>query len=117
MKQIFPKLLLVTFSILGVIIFVAYTPKSYSPILFNSATLNFPSVDAGSSAELTITVSGAVAGDCVALGVPSGVLPSNGVFTATVSSSNTVSVRFTNTDLVGSLDPASGLFKACVFKK
>jgi hypothetical protein len=82
----------------------------------NYATLNFPSTLAGASSDLTITVPGAVNGDAVSVGVSNGSTLANGVFTAWVSAANTVTVRFTNTNLLTALDPASGTFKVFVFK-
>lgn len=78
-----------------------------------TATLNFGSTLTLASTDLTISVTGAVLGDLVILGVPNASTLSNGVFTAWVSASNTVKVRFTNTS-AGSLDPASGLFRVSV---
>lgn len=82
----------------------------------STATLNFPSTAAGASSDLTITVTGAVDGNPVALGVPNGSTLANGVFTAWVSAADTVKVRFTNTNLVTALDPASGTFRATVIR-
>lgn len=86
-----------------------------SKILSASATLNFGSTAAGASTDLTITVTGAVDGDPVFLGVPNGSTLANGVFTAWVSAADTVKVRFTNTNLLAALDPASGTFRVAVF--
>lgn len=85
-------------------------------VLINTATLDFGSTAAGASTDLTITVTGAVDGDMVSLGVPNGSMPVNGIFRAWVSSANTVTVRYANNDLVTSYDPASGTFKVQVFK-
>lgn len=79
-----------------------------------SGTLDFASTAAGASTDLTITVTGAADGDYISLGVPNGSTLSNGVFTAWVSAANTVKVRFTNTNLVSALDPASGTFRVAV---
>lgn len=83
--------------------------------LLGSATLDFPSVGAGTSSDLTVTVTGAVDGDVVSIGVPNGSTAANGCFTAWVSASNTVTIRFTNTNTVAAIDPASGTFKVKVF--
>lgn len=85
--------------------------------LTGSATLDFGVTVAGTSTDLTITVTGASDGDVVCVGVPNGSTLSNGVFTAWVSASNTVTVRFTNTNLVTDLNPASGTFKVAVSKQ
>jgi hypothetical protein len=88
-----------------------------SPVaLTNSATLNFGNTAAGAATDLTITVTGAADGDAVALGVPNGSTVANGSFTAWVSATDTVTVRFSNSNLVTALDPASGTFKVRVFK-
>lgn len=59
-----------------------------------TASLNFGTVNANSTKDLTITVSGAASGNVVALGAPSVV---DGIsFTAFVSSANTVTVRAAN---------------------
>jgi hypothetical protein len=84
-------------------------------ILSGTATLNFGSVAAQSYADLTITVTGASDGDTVALGVPNASVPAGGAFTAWVSASSTVTVRFHNYTS-GSIDPASGTFRATVFQ-
>lgn len=90
--------------------------KTIAAPLNGSATLDFGNTAAGTSSDLTITVTGAADGDVVSLGVPNGSTLSNGCFTTWVSASNTVTVRFTNNDLLTSLDPASGTFKVTVFK-
>lgn len=84
--------------------------------LTGSATLNFGSTAAGASSDLTITVTGAAAGDKVVLGVDAGSTVANGCFTAWVSATNTVTVRFSNNDLLTALDPASGTFKVSVIQ-
>jgi hypothetical protein len=91
--------------------------RYYSPReLHGSATLNFGSTAAGASTDLTVTVTGAADGDVVSIGVPNGSTLTNGCFTAWVSAANTVTIRFSNNDLITALDPASGTFKAFVTK-
>jgi hypothetical protein len=85
-----------------------------STFLTGSGTLDFSETSAQSSADLTITVTGAAVGDTVALGIPASP-PSNSCFTAFVSATNTVTVRFNNYSS-GALDPASGTFKVTVIK-
>lgn len=85
-----------------------------APFLTGAAALNFPSTNSGESSDLTITVTGASLGDPVILGVPNGSVLSNSEYSAWVSASNTVTVRFLNTD-AGAQDPASGTFKVAVF--
>lgn len=88
-----------------------YTAKT----LAGSAILDFGSTAAQSSADLTITVTGAADGDVVSLGVPNGSTLTNSSFTAWVSAANTVTVRFNNYSS-GAQDPASGTFKVRVIK-
>jgi hypothetical protein len=81
-----------------------------------SATLNFPNTGHGNSADLTFTVTGASEGDVVALGIPNASIVANASFTAWVSATNTITVRFNNYASSGSSDPANGTFKIKVFK-
>jgi hypothetical protein len=80
-----------------------------------TATLDFSSTSAQSSADLTVTVTGAAVGDTVALGVPNASVSANSSFTAWVSATNTVTVRFNNYSS-GAIDPASGSFRATVVR-
>lgn len=85
-------------------------PAAYSA----TATLDFGNLASIGCEDLTMTVTGAAVGDTVALGVPNGSVPSaTFTFTAWVSSANTVTIR--GCTLVSG-DPASGTFKATVFK-
>jgi len=97
-----------------------YTPASTRYEVFNglsgSATLDFGSTAAGASTDLTITVTGAADGDVVSLGVPNASVTATGRYFAWVSATNTVTVRFSPTILVGSEDPGSGVFKVTVTK-
>lgn len=87
---------------------------SWGPrFISNSAALNFGNTAAQTSADLTITVTGANAGDAVILGVPNGSVNANSDFSAWVSAANTVSVRFNNYSS-GAIDPASGTFTVTV---
>jgi hypothetical protein len=83
--------------------------------LTGSATLNFPSTNAQSSADDTIAVTGAAVGDVVSLGVPNAAVNANTSYSAWVSAANTVTVRFNNYSS-GTVDPASALFKVFVTK-
>jgi hypothetical protein len=67
------------------------------------------------SADLTITVTGAADGDVVSLGVPNAAVNANTFYSAWVSAANTVTVRFNNYS-IGTVDPASALFKVFVTK-
>lgn len=86
------------------------------PVMLSaSSTLDFSSTSAGTNSDLTITVTGAADGDPVSLGVPTASINSNSSFSAWVSASNTVTVRFNNYSS-GTIDPASGTFKVTVTK-
>lgn len=80
-----------------------------------TAPLDFGSVSAQSSADLTITVTGAALGDSVALGVPTASVTAGVMFTAWVSAANTVTVRAHNYSAAAA-DPASGSFKATIVR-
>lgn len=80
-----------------------------------SATLDFPSTNNGNESDLTVTVTGASDGDVVAIGVPNSVNLNHSCFTAWVSASNTVTIRFNNYG-TGALNPVSATFKVKVFK-
>lgn len=80
--------------------------------LAGSATLDFGSIAAGATAELTITVTGAPVGAAVHLGPPAG-LESGLVAFGRVSATSTVTVRLYNS--TGSpIDPASATWSAAV---
>lgn len=85
-------------------------------VLSATAVLDFGSTSAGTSTDLTIALAGAALGDVVMIGVPNASTLANGVFTSWVSSANTVKVRFTNTNLVTALDPASGTFRVAIIQ-
>lgn len=84
--------------------------------LSGSATLDFGSIAPQGSASLTITVTGAADGDEVIPGVPNGSFTTGLIYTMRVSGPNTVTVDVYNGS-VGSIDPASGTFKASVIKR
>lgn len=79
-----------------------------------TATLDFPSIAAGATANLTITVSGAAVGDSVHLGPPA-TLEAGLVATAYVSAASTVTVRLANVT-TGAIDPASATWRATVMR-
>lgn len=90
-----------------------YIPKT----LMVTATLDFPNTAAGSSATLTVTVTGAADGDIVKLGIPIASIDSGaGVYYAYVSGTDTVTVQYVNTRLSLSNNPASGVFRIAVEK-
>lgn len=90
------------------------TVYTLAKTLTNTATLDFGSTAAGAATDLTITVTGATDGDPCSCGPIAASVPNNGSFTCWVSSTNTVTVRFTNNDLTNAKDPASGTFRASV---
>lgn len=78
-----------------------------------TGSLNFGSIAAAASADLTIPVVGAVVGDAVALGLPAA--PEAGIiFMAFVSAADTVTVRATNIT-VAPIDPAAANYRVTVF--
>ena len=89
------------------------TGATLAKLLTAAATLDFPSIAAVSQATLTITVTGAVVGDEVAMGLPAA--PAAGiVFNAYVSAANTVTIRATNVT-AAPVDPASASYSVLVF--
>lgn len=84
-------------------------------VLSATSALDFGSVAAQSFADLTATVTGAVTGDSVALGVPVEAVTAGIVYSAWVSATNTVTVRAHNYT-AAALDPASGTFKATIVR-
>lgn len=87
--------------------------SAITKVLSGNATLDFGNLAAIGCEDLTITVTGAVSGDTVAVGVPNGSVVANGFYSGWVSSNDTVSVRFCT---VVSGDPASGTFEATVLQ-
>lgn len=83
------------------------------PILKGSAELNFGSINAGATAELTLTVTGAVTGQPVALSSASSV-EAGLIWCGYVSAANTVTVRMYNTT-GAPIDPAAATWTALVF--
>lgn len=85
-----------------------------SAVLKGTATLDFASIAAAASADLTITVTGAAVGDTVALALPAA--PAAGlVFFAFVSAADTVTVRAMN--ITGlAVDAASASYTVNVFQ-
>lgn len=85
-------------------------------VLTASATLDFSATSENSSADLTITVAGASVGDAVFLGAPNGSVLANTSYTAWVSSTGTVTVRFNNYGGGSGANPSSGTFRVSVMK-
>lgn len=84
-------------------------------VLSATATLDFPSTATLTDSDLTITVTGAALNDPVILGAPNGSTLAGGDYSAWVSAADTVKVRFSNHSS-GSLDPASGTFRASILQ-
>lgn len=81
-------------------------------LLSATGTLNFASIAAAASEDLTIAVTGAAVGDAVHLGLPAA--PTAGiVFNAFVSAADTVTVRAHNYT-AGAIDPASASYRVVV---
>jgi len=80
-----------------------------------SATLDFPNTSSGTSSDLTITVTGAVAGKPVYLGIPNAAVNANSSYSAWVSATNTVTVRLLVVG-VSAVNPASASFTVNVSK-
>ena len=85
-------------------------------ILLGLSPLDFPNTAASSCADLTVTVTGAVAGDGVLLGVPPVAALSGVIYTAHVSAPDTVTITACNITTAGALNPASGTFRPLVFR-
>lgn len=88
------------------------TGLSISKVLGASAALDFASIAAAASADLTITVTGAAVNNVVSLGLPAA--PTAGlIFQVFVSATNTVTVRATNIT-AGAIDAASATYSVVV---
>ncbi len=74
-----------------------------------TANLNFPNTNAQTSSDLTISLTTAVVGDMVWLGVPTAAILPNSSYSAWVSAPGVVTVRFNNYSAAAQ-NPASGLF-------
>jgi hypothetical protein len=91
------------------------TRYTLAKTLTNTATLDFPNTTKQNAVDLTITVTGAVLGDVVEVGVPFASVVTAGSFNAYVSSADTVTVRFTNNGTANA-NPASGTFRVSVIR-
>lgn len=89
------------------------TRYTLAKTLTATAALDFPSTASGVASDLSITVTGAALGDVVSIGVPNGSVTATATYTAWVSATNTVTVRFIPH---ATEDPASGTFRASVMK-
>lgn len=81
-------------------------------VLSAAIALDFGSTATLTSTDLTMTVTGALVGDSVSLGLPAAP-DANACFTAWVSAADTVTVRFNNYS-AGPIDPASATYRATV---
>jgi hypothetical protein len=87
------------------------TRYTFAKTLTNTATLDFPDTSPNTSSDLTITVTGLSGGESVSVGVPNASTAANSSYSAWVSSANTVTVRFLNSQAAGNINPASGTFR------
>jgi hypothetical protein len=85
-------------------------------IIKASATLNFPSTGAHSGSDLTVTVTGAAIRDGVVIQPDPAAILANACYTAWVSATNTVTVRYNHYGS-GSSDPASNVFDLTIIKR
>lgn len=109
------KLPLIVFAIILIGVIISFSPKSYTPILSATATLDFPNTLPTTSSDLTITLNGVSDGDTIFLGVPNGATSAGSCYTAWASSSNQVTVRFLNITGIA-INPSSGTFKVSNIK-
>lgn len=88
-----------------------------SKVLTATATLDFADTAPQATTDLTITVTGAVDGNVVVMGIVNASQPAGACdFRAWVSAADTVTIRFTNNNIVGNINPASGTFRATVIQ-
>lgn len=85
-------------------------------IIKASATLDFPSTGAHSSSDLTTTVTGAAVGDVVTVAPGIAAILAGSNYTAWVSATNTVTVRFNHYGSGGGSNPSSATFNIIVTK-
>lgn len=91
------------------------TRYTLAKTLTNTASLDYPSVGAGATEVLTITVTGAADGDIATVGVPIASQTTGLIWQAYVSGANTISISCTNT--TGSpIEPATATFRASIIK-
>jgi len=84
-------------------------------VLSASTSLNFLNTPAGSSQDLTMTVTGVDDGDPVFLGVPDGSVYPEVTFFAWVSAVNTVTIRLMNNSSVA-VNPLNATYRVTVFQ-
>jgi hypothetical protein len=110
MKKI-PSIFIV---IAAIIMMGAYNPSIVAGVKA-TATLDFPSTATNDCSDLNMTVTGAIVGKPVSLGVGLAAIPNDGVFDAYVTSTNNVLVRFCNNTIL-SIDPGSATFEVVVIQ-
>jgi len=111
------RVLRLTISSSGIATTGTVTIGSGTPIakvLSATATLDFSSIASNDTHTLTMTVTGAVAGNSVFVGVPAA-LDANLIWCASVTAADTVTIRMHNSS-GASIDPASGTYRATVFQ-
>jgi parallel beta-helix repeat protein len=86
----------------------------FNPLPTTTAVLNFASIAAGGSSEMTVTVLGSIAGDLVHIGPPAS-LEAGLIANARVSATDTVTIRLANIT-ASPIDPASATWKVRVVK-
>lgn len=82
--------------------------------MLGTATLDFPSIPAGATADLTVTVTGAAVGDH-AIPAPTTLPPAGITWQATVTAADTATVRLANTT-AGAIDPPAVTFHVLVLR-
>ncbi len=81
-----------------------------------ATNLNFGTVAAQSSSDVTVTVTGAAVGDIVNLGVDNAAVLANSCYTAWASAANTVTIRFNNYSTAPLAPATTNSFKVQVTK-
>lgn len=94
----------------------AMTWTTLPTVLTATATLDFPSTAASTNSELTVTVTGAAIGDVCLLGLPATIITTNCSYSARVTATNTVTVRFDNTMTLTAADPTSASYTVKIIK-
>lgn len=84
---------------------------SVSRVSSVTATLDFPSIAANASSDLTVTVADAALNDVVSVGAPN--LVAGIGITAFVSAANTVTVRAENNS-IGAINPVAQTYRVMV---
>lgn len=87
-----------------------------SNIFANSGVLDFPSTAACTSSDLTLPLTGAQLGDVIQLGVPQVSTNANSCYSAWVSGTNVVTVRFNNYQTGAAINPTSGVFRVATIR-